>query len=89
MGGRDQIDWDDEDFFNVLDGFDEVDDESRVKILRALKQGHVDDDDWIGVSHFRSNGTQIELVLIIDRILNVIDPGRKGTPSRHRRKSRK
>ena len=50
MGGRDEIDWDDVDFFNCLDGFDEVDDESRVKILRALKQGHVDDDDWKGVS---------------------------------------
>lgn len=35
---------------DLLDGFDEIDQESQDKIRRALKQGHVDDEDWKGVS---------------------------------------
>lgn len=35
---------------NVLDGYDEVDEASREKIRTALKEGHVPDEDWKGVS---------------------------------------
>ena len=35
---------------NVLDGYDEVDEASQEKIRTALKEGHVPDEDWRGVS---------------------------------------
>lgn len=38
---------------NVLDGYDEVDEEAQEKIRTALQQGHVPDEDWKGVSLFR------------------------------------
>jgi hypothetical protein len=35
---------------DMLDGFDELDDEEwKVKIQTAVEQGHVDDADWGGV----------------------------------------
>lgn len=33
-----------------LDGFDEISEDNQQRIRKALEQGHVDDDDWKGVS---------------------------------------
>ena len=33
----------------MLDGYDELPPEMQEKILRALKNGHVDDSEWKGV----------------------------------------
>lgn len=33
---------------SLIDGYDELPSELQAKILRALKQGHVDDEDWKG-----------------------------------------
>lgn len=35
---------------NVLDGYEEVDEGNQEKIRTALKEGHVPDEDWKGVS---------------------------------------
>jgi hypothetical protein len=35
---------------NVLDGYDEVDEENQEKIRTALQEGHIPDEDWKGVS---------------------------------------
>jgi len=35
-----------EDDLNVIDGFDEVGEESQEKIVTALKEGHIPDEDW-------------------------------------------
>lgn len=35
---------------SALDGFDELSEENQDKVRRALEQGHVDDEDWKGVS---------------------------------------
>ncbi len=35
---------------NVLDGYDEVGEENQAKIRTALREGHVPDEDWKGVS---------------------------------------
>ncbi|RMZ77911.1 hypothetical protein DV738_g4121, partial [Chaetothyriales sp. CBS 135597] len=42
------IDYDDDDALDALDGWDELDDESRAKIRQALKDGHIPDEDWKG-----------------------------------------
>ncbi len=34
----------------LIDGYDQLPEEAQVKVKRALEQGHVDDDDWNGVS---------------------------------------
>ena len=34
----------------MLDGYDEIDEESQEKVRKALKDGHVADEDWNGVS---------------------------------------
>lgn len=36
--------------YSLLDGFDELPEEEKAKVRRALEQGHVDDTDWRGVS---------------------------------------
>ena len=33
-----------------LDGYEDLTSEDQVKVERALKNGHVDDEDWRGVS---------------------------------------
>lgn len=33
-----------------IDGWDELPEEHQEKVRKALEQGHVDDDDWKGVS---------------------------------------
>lgn len=35
---------------DLVDGFEELPDEAKEKVKRALEQGHVDDEDWNGVS---------------------------------------
>lgn len=35
---------------DLIDGYDELDEDSQQKVYRALDQGHVDDEDWKGVS---------------------------------------
>jgi hypothetical protein len=41
----------DADLSVIIDGYDEIDDESREKIKFALQNGHVPDEDWKGVSN--------------------------------------
>lgn len=36
--------------FDYLDGYDELPQDLQEKIRQALEQGHVDDEDWKGVS---------------------------------------
>lgn len=43
---KDTIDGD----FDQLDGFDEIPEDVQTKIKTAVENGHVDDDDWTGVS---------------------------------------
>lgn len=38
-----------EDNIDYLDGLDELPSELRLKVLKALEDGHVDDSDWRGV----------------------------------------
>lgn len=35
---------------DLIDGLDELPTEAQEKVKRALEQGHVDDEDWKGVS---------------------------------------
>jgi len=35
---------------DLIDGWEDLDEESQEKVMRALKQGHVDDADWKGAS---------------------------------------
>ena len=35
---------------DLIDGYDELPSDSQAKVKRALEQGHVDDEDWNGVS---------------------------------------
>lgn len=41
---EDNLDW--------LDGYDEIPPEMQDKVKRALDQGHVDDEEWNGVSEY-------------------------------------
>lgn len=34
---------------DLIDGYDEISEENQEKVMRALEQGHVDDEDWKGV----------------------------------------
>lgn len=36
--------------YSLLDGYDELVEEQQAKVRKALAQGHVDDEDWNGVS---------------------------------------
>ena len=36
--------------FEILDNFENLPEEIQEKVKRALEQGHVDDEDWRGVS---------------------------------------
>ena len=36
----------------LVDGYEELPEHAQAKVKRALEQGHVDDDDWNGVSSF-------------------------------------
>jgi len=33
----------------LIDGYEDLDEENQAKVMRALEQGHVDDADWRGV----------------------------------------
>lgn len=44
----------DEKDYTAIDGYDEIPEEDQEKVRGALEQGHVDDDDWNGVSFFLS-----------------------------------
>lgn len=37
--------------FDEIDGWDELAEENREKVRKALEQGHVDDEEWKGVSY--------------------------------------
>lgn len=39
-----------EDNVDLFDGYDELPEEAQEKMRQALEQGHVDDEDWKGVS---------------------------------------
>lgn len=36
--------------YDVLDGYNDLSEEYQAKVRKALQQGHVDDEDWNGVS---------------------------------------
>ena len=36
--------------YEMFDGFDELPSEEQERVRRAIEQGHVDDEDWKGVS---------------------------------------
>jgi len=36
--------------FDMLDGWEELSDEHKAKITKALEVGHVEDEEWNGVS---------------------------------------
>lgn len=38
--------------YSLLDGWDELPENYQEKIRKAMAQGHVDDEDWNGVSPF-------------------------------------
>jgi len=44
-------DYDLENDLDVLDGWDELPDWAHDKIREAIRNGHVDDEDWKGVRH--------------------------------------
>lgn len=37
---------------DLVDGFDELDEETQEKVQRVIEQGHVDDEDWRGVRYY-------------------------------------
>lgn len=39
---------------DLVDGFEELPDDVKAKVKRALEQGHVDDEDWNGVGDLPS-----------------------------------
>jgi hypothetical protein len=38
------------DDIEMVDGYDDLPEDAKDKVRRALEQGHVDDEDWKGVS---------------------------------------
>ena len=52
-----------EDDLNIIDGYDEMPQEWQEKILTMLREGHVPDEDWKGVSEASKANAQL-LVLI-------------------------
>lgn len=40
----------DEKDYSAIDGYEEIPEEFQEKVRHALEQGHVDDEDWKGVS---------------------------------------
>lgn len=36
--------------YSLLDGYDEIPEEFQEKVRRAVENGHIDDEDWKGVS---------------------------------------
>lgn len=49
IGGLDGLDLDKD--LDILDGYDELEDWAQKKVKDALVNGHVDDEDWKGVSY--------------------------------------
>jgi hypothetical protein len=41
-----------EDDLDMFDGYEDLPDDLQQKVKKALEQGHVDDEDWKGVSYF-------------------------------------
>ena len=39
-----------DDDIDMVDGYDELPEDAKDKVRRALEQGHIDDEDWKGVS---------------------------------------
>ena len=44
--------------FELIDGLDVMPADAQEKVKRALEQGHVDDDDWNGVSLITCDSTR-------------------------------
>lgn len=51
-----------EDSVDLLDGYEDLDEDLQEKIKKTLEDGHVSDDDWIGV---RSLIDRVEASLIV------------------------
>lgn len=68
---------------SLLDGVEELPEEDREKILRALDQGHVDDEDWRDASHMSVISWKLSLTTFQDPELN-----RPGAPTRTSKKAK-
>ncbi|EXJ53455.1 uncharacterized protein A1O5_13323 [Cladophialophora psammophila CBS 110553] len=56
VGPLEDLDDLDADLDRIIDGYDEIDDESREKIKFALEHGHVADEDWNGEPEYNRPG---------------------------------
>lgn len=41
---------------DIIDGWEELDDQMQGKVRRTMEQGHVDDDDWMGEPAYNRPG---------------------------------
>lgn len=62
--------------YTVLDGYEDLSAENQEKVRGALEQGHVDDEDWKGVSH-SGFGFMIQMLTIIKDV-EMNRPGKTG-----------
>lgn len=75
-----------EDNLEYLDGYEELPEDLQEQVRRAMEQGHVDDEDWNGVSL-----TTVALLLRSDIVqdLEMNRPGMKGFRSPATKKAAK
>lgn len=64
--------------FEMLDGFDDLPDEDQERVRRALEQGHVDDDEWKGVSSLYTQLTFMQAMLTDTQDVEKNRPGQSG-----------
>jgi hypothetical protein len=70
----------------ILEGFEDLDEEWQEKVLRAIEQGHVDDDDWMGDLEQNRSGKRGKMS---PRKKQVADAGETPDGSPKQRKQRK
>lgn len=71
IGGLDGLDLDKD--LDILDGYDELEDWAQKKVKDALVNGHVDDEDWKGVSYH---------LICISRLGKLTNSGSRSEPTR-------
>lgn len=70
----------------MIDGYDELPEDMQAKVLRALEQGHVDDEDWKGVSIFVYRSRHITRVNTTSKDPEMNVPGSSGKVKRKTKK---
>lgn len=75
--------------FDYLDGYDELSEDVQEMVRRAFEQGHVDDEDWRGVSS--PDAALCVLIADTDQDVEQNRPGAKGfrTPVKKPKKEKK